>query len=418
MTGNVIVLGAGIVGACTALRLADAGWSVTLCDGGRPGGEEAASYGNGGWISPASIIPMSFPGIWRKVPGYLLDRSGPLTIDWTSIPRLAPWLLRFLLAGATEGRVTKIASHLNSLLHDAPERHLALAERIGRRQLIVQRGLLYAYPDRAAYEAESLSWRLRRENGVAFEEWGESELRHHLPALGPNFRFGVHVTKGAHCINTGAYVAGIVDAAIAAGVRLVQKSANSILTKPTPRVVFSDGESLAADYVVVAAGIHSKRLMREFGIKIPIESERGYHVTVTSGDVPFDIPVMPSTGKMANTPTEMGLRLSGQVELATIEKAPNWRRAEVLQSHALASYPYLANEKQPKLKLWMGHRPSTPDGLPVIGPLKRHSGIIAAFGHGHVGLASGPKTADLVLDALERRQPEQEGAFLPARFGC
>ncbi|NRQ17446.1 NAD(P)/FAD-dependent oxidoreductase [Ensifer sesbaniae] len=417
MTGNVIVLGAGIVGACTALRLADAGWSVTICDGGRPGGEEAASYGNGGWISPASIIPMSFPGIWRKVPGFLLDRSGPLTIDWTSIPRLAPWLLRFLLAGATESRVTKIARHLNSLLHDAPERHLALAERIGRRQLIVQRGLLYAYPDRMAYEAEALSWRLRRENGVAFEEWDESKLRHQLPALGPNFRFGAYVTKGAHCVNTGAYVAGIVDAAIAAGVRFVQKSANSILTTPTPRVVLTGGESLAADYVVVAAGIHSKRLMREFGIKIPMESERGYHVTVTSGDVPFDIPVMPSTGKMANTPTEMGLRLSGQVELATIEKAPNWRRAEVLQSHALASYPYLAKEKQPELKLWMGHRPSTPDGLPVIGSLKRHSGIIAAFGHGHVGLASGPKTADLVLDALEQRSPEQKGAFLPARFG-
>ena len=417
MTGKVIVVGAGIVGACTALRLADAGWNVTLCDTGRPGGEGAASYGNGGWISPASIIPMSFPGIWRKVPGYLLDRRGPLTIDWASIPRLAPWLFRFLLAGATEGRVTKIASHLSSLLHDAPERHLALSERIGQRQLILQRGLLYAYPDRTAYEAESLSWRLRRKNGVAFEEWDESELRRRLPALGPNYRFGAYVTKGAHCINTGAYVAGIVDAATAAGVRFLQKSANSILTTPTPRVVLTGGESLAADFVVVAAGVHSKRLMRECGVKIPMESERGYHVTVTSGEVPFDIPVMPSTGKMANTPTEMGLRLSGQVELATIEKAPNWRRAEVLQSHALASYPYLAQEKQPELKLWMGHRPSTPDGLPVIGPLKRHPGVIAAFGHGHVGLASGPKTADLVLDALYGRLPEQEGAFLPTRFG-
>ncbi|WEX74897.1 FAD-binding oxidoreductase [Sinorhizobium numidicum] len=418
MTGKVIVLGAGIVGASTALRLADAGWNVTLCDGGRPGGEGAASYGNGGWISPASIIPMSVPGIWRKLPGYLLDRSGPLTIDWASIPRLAPWLFRFLLAGATEARVTRTARHLNSLLHDAPARHLALAQRIGQQQLVIQKGLLYAYPDRAAFEAESLSWRLRRENGVAFEEWDESELRRQLPALGPNHRFGAYVTKGAHCINTGAYVAGIVEAAIKAGVRFVQRGAYSILTTPTPRVVLDGGDSLAADYIIVAAGIHSGRLMRGLGIKIPLESERGYHVTITSDEVPFDIPVMPSTGKMANTPTEMGLRLSGQVELASVDKAPNWRRAEVLQSHALASYPYLANESQSELKLWMGHRPSTPDGLPVIGPLRQYPGIVTAFGHGHVGLASGPKTADLVLHALDGRQPEREGAFLPARFGC
>lgn len=95
MTGKVIVVGAGIVGATTALRLAEAGWDVVLCDGNAPGSEAGASYGNGGWISPASIIPMSMPGLWRKVPGFLLDRNGPLTIDWTSLPQLAPWLLRF-----------------------------------------------------------------------------------------------------------------------------------------------------------------------------------------------------------------------------------------------------------------------------------------------------------------------------------
>jgi len=411
------VVGAGIIGATAALKLADAGWQVTLCDGHPPGSEAGASYGNGGWISPASIIPMSMPGLWRQVPGFLLDRNGPLTIDWASLPQLTPWLLRFLWAGASKARVRRTAARLNFLLHDGPERHLELARQTGQERLILQNGLLYAYPDRAAFEAEALSWELRRENGVAYAEWDEAELRRRLPALGPAYRFAVHVTKGAHCRDTGRYVAGIVEAARRKGVEFRQSPATAILDTVTPRVVLQDGETLSADRIVVAAGIHSGRLLRGLGVRVPMQSERGYHVTVASGETPFEIPVMPSTGRMANTPTDMGLRLSGQVELARVDKPPNWERARVLQRHALASYPYLSDDKAPRLRLWMGHRPSTPDGLPVIGPLSRHPGIVAAFGHGHIGIAAAPKTADLVIDALEDRIGEDARPFLPSRFG-
>lgn len=417
MTGSVIVVGAGIVGSTAALTLAEAGWKVTLCDASQPGGEAAASYGNGGWISPASIVPVSMPGLWRQVPGLLMDPDGPLTIDWTSLPRLTPWLFRFILSGATEARVVRTARSLNWLLHDGPERHLALAKQTGQEHLIVQKGLLYAYPDRRAFEREALSWRLRRDNGVAFEEWDEEKLRHVLPALSADYRFAAYVPSGAHCRDTGTYVAGVVDKAIRAGVRFVGRGVRSISSTPKPQVTLEAGGSLDADYVVVAAGIQSRKLMRGLGVKIPLESERGYHVTITSADTPFDIPVMPSTGKMANTPTNMGLRVSGQVELASIDKAPNWRRAEVLKRHALASYPFLNGEPQPDLKLWMGHRPSTPDGLPIIGRFARHQRIVAAFGHGHVGVGAAPKTAELVLDAVNGHLVEEAKDFLPKRFG-
>ena len=416
MTGKVIVVGAGIIGATAAFRLAEAGWDVALCDGNAPGSEASASYGNGGWISPASIIPMSMPGIWRKVPGFLLDRNGPLTIDWRSLPQLTPWLLRFLWAGASKTRVRRTAKLLNFLLHDGPERHLELAQKIGQEQLVLQKGLLYAYPDRASFEAEALSWELRRENGVAYVEWDETEIRKRLPALGPAYRFAIHVVNGAHCRDTGRYVAGIVEAARRKGVQFHLSAVTAILGGVTPQAVLEGGETLSADRIVVAAGIHSSRLLRPLGVRIPMQSERGYHVTVTSGQTPFEIPVMPSTGRMANTPTNMGLRLSGQVELATVNKPPNWERAQVLQRHALASYPYLSTDKTPSLRLWMGHRPSTPDGLPVIGPLSRHPSLIAAFGHGHVGVAAAPKTADLVLDALEQRISDNACPFLPSRF--
>lgn len=417
MAGTVIVVGAGIVGACTALQLAKAGWSVTLYDGNPPGSEAAASYGNGAWISPASIIPMSQPGLWKQVPRLLRDRNGPLTIDWASLPRLAPWLLRFLWAGATKARVGRTAARLNWLLNDGPARHLALAAQTGQEGMILQRGLLYAYPDRAAFEAEALGWDLRRAHGLAYAEWGEPELRRRLPALGPNYRFAVHVLEGAHCRDPGRYVAGIATAAERAGARFRQARVQAILGGARPRVVFNGGETQGADRIVVAAGIHSGRLVRGLGLRIPMESERGYHVTLLGDETPFDIPVMPSTGRMANTPTDAGLRLSGQVELASMDKPPNWERAAVLHRHALASYPYLAERGAADLRVWMGHRPSTPDGLPVIGPFARHPGIVAAFGHGHIGLAAGPKTAEMVLAALEGRSPAEARCFLPGRFG-
>ncbi len=114
----------------------------------------------------------------------------------------------------------------------------------------------------------------------------------------------------------------------------------------------------------------------------------------------------------------MGLRLSGQVELATVKKAPDWRRSEVLLKHALVSYPNLAKHDLQHMKLWMGHRPSPADGIPVIGKLTRHTGIIAAFGHGHIGIAAAPKTADMVLDEINNLPSESARAFSPARFGC
>lgn len=126
---HVVVIGAGIVGASTALELLNDGHEVTIVEPEQPGGRHAASYGNSGWLSPASIIPMSMPGLWRKVPGYLADPSGPLTIRWRHLVRLAPWLLRFMLAGSTGSKVERTARILASLLHDAPTRHAALAEK-------------------------------------------------------------------------------------------------------------------------------------------------------------------------------------------------------------------------------------------------------------------------------------------------
>jgi D-amino-acid dehydrogenase len=416
MSKHVVVIGAGIIGACCAIEALRDGWEVTILEPGEPGGTQAASYGNGGFLSPASVVPMSMPGLWRKVPGYLLDPLGPLTIRWRSLPALLPWLLRFMRAGMTEARVTVTSRHLSSLLADAPQRHAVLAREAGVEELIRRTGLLYPYPDRAAFAADALAWKLRRLNGVVWTELDEDELHQTEPALGPRYKFAARVDAGGHCVDPGGYVAALVAYAERLGARRVtgQAVGFDLLEGRLATVRTNTGE-IACDRAVIAAGIASASLARMVGDAIPLASERGYHVQIADPEVETRLPSMPGDSKMANNRMRAGLRAAGQVELASVGTRENWRRAEVLLRHLGAAYPALPRDIAPsRISRWMGNRPSTPDGLPVIAPARTTSDVIHAFGHGHLGLATGPITGRMVADLLAGR-PGAE-AFAATRF--
>lgn len=420
MSLHVVVIGAGIVGAATALELLRDGHRVTIIEPGEPGGEQAASYGNGAWLSPASVVPMSMPGMWKKVPGYLADPLGPLTIRASALPQLLPWLVRFVLAGATVSRVEATARALAPLLRDAPARHARLALEAGVSELIRQDGLLYVYPDRQAFEDEALAWRLRRDNGVRWTELSCEQLHAREPALHPRYQLGILIESGAHCTDPGAYVAALVRHAVAQGASLVRSRATGfdLATGRLRAVLTEDGGKIYCDRAVIAAGIRSKPFAVAAGDKISLESERGYHVVVADPEAAPRAPVMPSDGKMANTMTTAGLRASGQVELADVEAPPNWTRARVLLDHLRRTYPGLPDRiPAARLASWMGHRPSTPDGLPVIGAAAKCSDVVHAFGHGHVGLAAAPATASLVADIIGGREsPIPLAPYSAARF--
>lgn len=417
---QAVVIGAGIVGVCCALALLRDGWCVTLLEPGEPGGEQAASYGNGAWLSPSSVVPMSMPGLWRNVPGYLLDRDGPLVIRWGALPRLAPWLLAFLRAGATVPRVEATARALAALLLDAPARHEVLAAQAGVGHLVQRRGLLYAYPDRAAFDAEALAWRLRRDNGVRWDEWNDVDLRARVPALAPRYRFGAWVSGGGHCTDPGAYVAALAAQGVREGARLHRGRALDfeLAGGRLAAVRLVDGGRLPCDLAVVAAGVASKALARAVGDRVLLASERGYHVELPHAPLELPLPVMPSDGKMANVSLAGRFRISGQVELASVDAAPDWRRAEILLSHARNTYGALAAlPADAPRRRWMGHRPSTPDGRPVIGMSSRSAQVLHAFGHGHVGLAAGPVTGQLIAELASGRTPSRDLApYLPQRF--
>ena len=167
---------------------------------------------------------------------------------------------------------------------------------------------------------------------------------------------------------------------------------------------------------MIAAGAWSKQLAAEAGDQVILETERGYHALIKDPGFELRLPVMPSDGKMSNVMTPQGLRLAGQVELAGLDAAPNWKRAEILRDFALRTWPGLPRDlPADRIKVWMGHRPSTPDGLPCIGLASGCADVVHAFGHGHIGLTAGPMTGKLVADLLAGRAPRINLAPYTAR---
>jgi D-amino-acid dehydrogenase len=316
--------------------------------------------------------------------------------------------------------VARTAVALRAILRDAPALHAALAAEAGVPELIRRTGLMYVYPDRAAFEAEAMAWRIRRDVGIRWLELSADEMRQREPELDRRYGFGVLVEEGGHCLDPGAYVAALVQLAEVQGARRVAARATGfrIAGGRLQAVRTEAGGEIPADRAVIAAGAHSRALAAAAGDPVPLESERGYHAMIEGADVGPRTPLMPSDGKMSITMTRRGLRCAGQVEIAGIEAAPNWKRAEILRDHLLRSFPGLPrNLPAERVRVWMGHRPSMPDGLPCLGPSRATPDVVHAFGHGHVGLVAGPRTGRVVAQLLAGTTPEMDlSAYDPRRF--
>lgn len=420
MNRHVAVIGAGIEGAASALELLRAGHRVTIVEPAEPGGEQAASFGNAGWLSTMSVIPPSSPGLWKQVPKFLRDPLGPLAISWRYLPRATPWLLRYLAAGWTEQKVLRTAQALRPLLRDSPVLHAALAREAGVPELIEHKGLMHAYPSRAAFGAEAMGWRIRRQVGIGWSEVEGEALRAMEPDLDPSYTFAVLIEEAGRCLSPGRYVAALVAQAQRSGATLRKAAATGFrLEGPVLKgVVLSDGGTLDCDAAVICCGIHSAPLAARAGDRVPLETERGYHVMLRGAERGPRHSINLAGAKMVVNAMEDGLRAAGQVEIAGLHAAPNWKRAEILRDHLLRCFPGLPNPfPADRVTTWLGHRPSTPDGLPCLGPSSASPAIVHAFGHGHVGLVAGARTGRIVTQLISGQAPEIPiEPFSAARF--
>jgi D-amino-acid dehydrogenase len=407
MSGNgsdpaskVTVIGAGIVGIACASYLRRDGHEVTVIDRLPPG--EGCSKGNAGCLSPGSVIPLAGPGVLRQVPSWLFDPLGPLALRGAYLPRALPWLLRFARAGAPEA-LERGSAALRALHQGTFENYTPLLEAAGAEDLIRRTGQLHVYSTEEGFLGDAAGWARRRALGVVVEELDRSQIRQMEPALAPIFARAVYLPEHGHTLDPWRLVQRLADGFVREGGRVLRREVRDLEVGPGGSVQLrTDQGAIEAGTLVIAAGAWSHRLAARLGDRVPLESQRGYHVTVADPGVEPRMPVMWGERKFMITPMQPGLRFAGTVEFAGLEAPPDYRRARVLLKHGKEVFPDLKAERGSE---WMGHRPCLPDSLPVIGRAPRVPSVLYAFGHGHTGLSGASTTGRVIADLVAGRPP-------------
>ncbi|HEY9038721.1 MAG TPA: FAD-dependent oxidoreductase [Roseovarius sp.] len=408
---NIVVVGAGICGLSAAIWLRRAGHDVTLIDKDGPGA--GASYGNAGLLAEWAIVPVSGPGIAWTGLKYLISRDAPLSLQWSELPRLAPWLAQFL-RNSTDARTRHISTALSHLLHDSVDQHRALTRGTRAERWIASSDIGFAYPDRAAFEKDAYPWELRRIAGYVPEVNEGPAVQEIEPMLGPATTCLARLKGHGHIVNPGAYMADLAQVLEEEG-GTVRRAEMRDVMMVDGRIaqVLTDQGPLPCDTVVLAAGIWSEPLARKLGVRVPLVAERGFHLEFKGPSQMPKMPLMISSGKFAVNPMEQGLRCAGMVELGGASPDMSRGPLDLLARNVARVFPELSYDS---VEEWMGFRPSTPDSLPLIGEMGA-SGVFAAFGHQHIGLTGGPKTGRWVADMIGGRGNAEMQVFDANRFG-
>jgi D-amino-acid dehydrogenase len=406
---EVVVIGAGIIGLSSAYFLFADGHRVTVLD--RDPAGDKVSFVNAGGIGISEIVPASAPGIVWRVPGWLFDPLGPLSLKLGHLPALLPWLWRFLRSGTPE-ETKRITAALAALARPCYEDLVPMLNTIGLSGDLHRVGAISVYETSEGFLRDCAEWELKRRFGVVCEEIGSDEAREREPALGPIVKHAISTPQWAHVSDPKAIVDRLREWLERRGVRMERGEAVGFEGQA---VRAKDGRRLHFDALVVAAGAWSGRLARLIGDRALLESERGYNTTLPNPHVTLQGEVIFAERKFVATPLAIGLRIGGAAEFAGLEAPPNFARSKTLVALAKRYLPGLNAEGGTE---WMGHRPTTPDTLPVIGRSPRRQNVFYAFGHGHTGLTFGPTTGRLIADLIAGRPPSLDLApFAIARFG-
>lgn len=408
----VIVIGAGIVGVSTAIWLQRDGHDVVLIDRGEPG--EGTSYGNGGVLASCSIVPVTVPGLMAKAPRMLFDPGQPLFLKWSYLPKLTPWLRKYL-SHCTPEQVNRIADAMLPIVGDSLADHQALSAGTGAEKWLTPSDYVFVYNDRAHYEGDAFGWGIRRDRGLVWDELDGDALRAYDPALSPALGFAARFGDHGTIRDPGRYVKDLAAHVVANGGRLLKGDVTG-LVRENGRVtgVRAGGETIPCSAAVVATGVWSKKLCATLGIDVPLESERGYHVELWEPTVMPRHPLMIASGKFVMTPMDGRLRLAGIVEFGGLEAPPSRAPFDLLMKNVRAALPGLAFKEKTE---WMGHRPAPSDSIPVIGEAPGARGAFLGFGHHHVGLTGGPKTGRILAQLVSGRTPNIDLApYAPSRF--
>ncbi len=394
MPRHVVVIGAGIVGVSAAIWLQRAGAKVTIIDRAGPG--TGTSHGNAGVLAASGVAPVTGPGLLRKAPFMLLDRDVPLYLRLSYLPSLMPWLVKYM-GYANDADTRRISAALAPIVSDSVEQHKSLTADLGLSDWVTDSDYVFAYRQRADFDAEAYTWALRAQAGFVPQLIEGAGVRDYEPALGSEITCLATLKDHGFIRDPGGYVAALAQAFEQAGGTIMQAEVKDFdLTDGTVTAVQTTQGTVACDDIVLATGVWSKPLMAKLGLNVPLESERGYHVIFENATGGPSRPVMIASGKFVATPMAQGVRCAGILEFGGLEAGPSKAPLALLRRQAKAAFPNLkaANEIE-----WLGHRPAPSDSLPLIGQVGT-SRVYTAFGHHHIGLTGGPKTGRLIAGMI------------------
>lgn len=406
---EIAVIGAGVIGLAVAERLLAEGREVVLIDPGAPG--MGASYGNAGTIADYAVAPVGTPDVLRNLPALLFNKSSPLAIRPGGVPALLPWLLRFARQ-SLPGPAARNAQAIAALLKGAGPLWQDLAARIGAADILQPRGCLYLYGSAAEAAAAGPEMARRRDLGVSVRVIDGTELAALEPGL-PAVA-GAAFFPDAIFLNDPGRMMQALAARVTAKAEHLAAPVTRLLREGKGVRVEGPGIALTARHAVLAAGAHSRPLAAMAGDRVPLDTERGYHVEWDMPEPRLSRPSCVMARGFYLCPMAGRLRAVGTVELGGLAAPPSPHRIAKLIEGARSVFPDLPEAPD---RSWMGFRPSMPDSLPVIGPSRAGPEVIHAFGHGHLGVTLAPVTAALVADVLAGRPPGRDmRAVLPTRF--
>lgn len=395
---HATIIGAGIVGVSTAAFLQRASYRVTLIDRLPPG--EGCSFGNAGGIAFAEIKPNIHPRVFAKIPGWLLDPLGPLTIRWPYLPRALPWFM----AAARNGMPSRVKA-ITAARADLGLRVLndfeTLLKAAGHHNLMDYRETLRLFDNERQFNSEADERALKKSHGLECQTFTGDEAREMEPAIAKHISHGAFHGGWTFVRNPERVVKSIAEQIVRDGGEIVSDDVVKIEVSEgsAKSINLQSGRIVDLDRLVICAGAYSHLLAKQLGEKVLLEAERGYHMVLPNSGITLSRSLTYARTPAVATPMDMGLRLAGTAEFAGLDAAPNWARADVLWKIFKKLLPDLGAPDAATTR-WMGRRPSTPDSLPVIGPSTTVSNVWYGFGHGHMGLTWGPTTGRLISELM------------------
>ncbi|MEM5370555.1 FAD-dependent oxidoreductase [Paraburkholderia azotifigens] len=396
---EIAIVGAGFIGLASAGWLMRDGHRVTLFD---PSGvAQGASFGNAGTFAPYGCIPVNNPSVFRDLPRFLLSSESPFRLRWSYLPQALPWLARFMVS-STRRRYETSAGALAALLAQAQAGYAPLLEEPALAKYVRARECLYLYSGAASFDASRASLNLREQLGVSFDVLSGADVRALEPSLAPIFERGVLFSDSWHFSDPQGFLLSLHELLAARGVELERKAVSALAPAAQGvTLTTDDGVQHRFDHVVVATGARSAKFAAQCGDRVPLDTERGYHVRYRGATQLISRPVGWAERGFYMTPMDDGVRVAGTVELGGFSDERNRSLLDLLTFSSKRALPAL---QQPDSS-WLGFRPTLPDGVPVLGRASASERVIYAFGHQHLGLTLAGVSGRIVADLVARRAP-------------